>query len=111
MLDDDDGARGAMVRELRRGGFEVEAIGTTSTDLEHLEGFDVFVLDVYLRSGPRAGVAFARAIRIRWPRALIVMVTGDASLAGRLEGELCLAKPWALGYLCHVILERLGNGA
>jgi len=114
VVDDDDGARGYIVRVLRRRGYEViEASGGVAL-IEHLSQrerpVDLLLTDVVM---PRMnGRELSGALRERWPGLKVLFISGYPeevlSRRGVLEpGLRLLAKPFSGDDLCAAVRETL----
>ncbi len=85
VVDDDLVFREELTTLLSDGGHRVESVASAGKALEALEvaEFDVVLSDVRM---PRmSGIELLRAVRERWPRVYVVMITGYATVETAVE--------------------------
>lgn len=85
VVDDDAVFREELTEILRDDGHEVEAAPSVPKALDTLEHKEVDVVLTDLKMPRQGGLELLREIRKRWPRTLVVMVTGYATVETALE--------------------------
>jgi len=106
LVDDDELTRVTHVRGLKRSGFEVRAVESAESALQHLseDPFDVVLTD--LRMPGMDGLALLRTVREQYPEVDVILMTAHASVetavAALKEGASdYLAKPFRMQQLEH----------
>lgn len=87
VVDDESKVRYFLKETLRLSGYEVEAVGSSQEALDVLRDrrFDVVLLDLRLEENGDEGLRVLKAIRWRWPKTLVIILTAYASLDSALE--------------------------
>jgi CheY-like chemotaxis protein/DNA-binding transcriptional ArsR family regulator len=80
VVDDDAEFREGLTDILGRSGHSVEDVGTAAQARAALERSEFDVMFTDLRMGRVSGVELLRQARERWPRMLVVMLTGRATI-------------------------------
>lgn len=80
VLEDHDDSRHALVRLLRLTGFEVHDYEGCAGAERHLEAGDIDIALLDVRMPGRCGDDYGRELRERWPKTMIVFLTGEALL-------------------------------
>jgi len=113
---EDDAAMGRLIsRRLKSAGHRVCLFAHALPALDEIDAggtFDLYLLDVTMPAGELHGLAFARMIRIRFPNARIIFVTGDPALVSAQERRLGLVfvKPINFIELLTEIERQLAKG-
>lgn len=82
LIEDDCGLREVLAEELQEKGFVVEAYGENPS-LAKLQSVDLALLD--LRVGSESGLDFMKELKVRFPQARIVMMSGFGSVASAVK--------------------------
>ena len=119
VVEDDDGVRAGIVRQLASLGYEVAdasdgAAGLAAFDSAP-EPYHLLLTDVVM-PGPLNGKALAEQVARRWPKTRVVFMSGYTEDAivhhGRLDpGVLLLDKPFRKGDLARIIRQALESPA
>jgi DNA-binding NtrC family response regulator len=117
LIDDDEGIRRLLVRELARGGLEVDAAASGEEGLARLDrgGADVVVCDV--RMPDLDGLEVLRRIKERAPDTTeVVMLTGHGTIDSAIEAVRAgayhyLTKPVKVAELAAVIRNAAERAA
>lgn len=80
MVDDDADFRDDLAGRLVAHGHAATAVASAPRALEELEGGEFDVMFTDLRMGRRSGIELLVQVRERWPRLLVVMLTGNATV-------------------------------
>jgi DNA-binding NtrC family response regulator len=80
VVDDDDTFPEDLTALLARSGHEVADVASAGKALSTLEGNEFDVMFTDLRVGRESGVGLLAQARERWPRLIVVMLTGKATL-------------------------------
>ena len=85
VVDDEEGIRATLKGALQRGGALVATAcsGEEALDLLRDTAFDAAVVDLHL-GGRVDGLRLLEAIRWRWPKTAVVILTGQGSLDSAL---------------------------
>lgn len=111
LVEDDADAREVYTRALERAGYEVVAVGSAAEANKALSerSFPAAILDIFLPDG--RGLSLIDAVRKRDPQAVIIVITGFASL----DTALTALRLGAYEYLCKPfstdeMVRALGRG-
>jgi PAS domain S-box-containing protein len=113
VVEDNDGVRQMVVRQLKELGYRVEAVaeaGAAISAIERSAGIDLVFSDVIM-PGEMNGIKLAAEIEKRWPRIKVLLTSGfpEAALS-RANGEnraKILSKPYRSDQLSRAITELL----
>jgi len=108
LVEDEEGVRFALARGLRRRGYEVieAATGAIAISLLQRQSIDVLVTDLTIPG--TAGATVSSLARELQPRAVQILMSGDADHAARHQEDAAfLEKPFALDALVAAIADRL----
>ncbi|HVZ01383.1 MAG TPA: response regulator [Dongiaceae bacterium] len=113
VVEDNDGVRQMVVRQLKELGYRVEAVaeaGAAISAIERGAGIDLVFSDVVM-PGEMNGIKLAAEIERRWPRIKVLLTSGfpEAALS-RTNGEnraKILSKPYRTDQLSRAISELL----
>jgi DNA-binding response OmpR family regulator len=113
VVDDEEGVRFFLQEALRRSGHQAVAAASGEEALERLREtpFDLVLLDLKL-GGAVDGLRVLEALRWRWPRTMVIMLTAhgslDSAVAAIREGvDLYLLKPVDAAQLRQAIRQML----
>jgi CheY-like chemotaxis protein len=85
VVDDDAVFRGELADLLKDDGHSVAAVPSVQKALETLEHDEVDVVLTDLKMPRQGGLELLREVRKRWPRTLVIMITGYATVETALE--------------------------
>jgi CheY-like chemotaxis protein len=80
LVDDDDAFREDLSALLGRGGHQVRDVPSAARAVAELESGEFDVMFTDLRMGRESGVELLAQARTKWPRLLVVMLTGKATV-------------------------------
>ena len=106
VIEDHDDSRELLAALLRREGFDVVAYDRCKGAELHLEASDIDVALLDVRLPDRCGDDFAKELRARCPKTMIVFITGEplvAALKVAVPGCFVIRKPIDV----QVLLELL----
>jgi PAS domain S-box-containing protein len=113
VVEDNDGVRQMVVRQLKELGYRVEAVAEAAAALSAIErdtGFDLVFSDVVM-PGDMNGIKLAAEIERRWPRIKVLLTSGfpEAALSRTNEENRAkiLSKPYRTDQLSRAITELL----
>jgi CheY-like chemotaxis protein len=113
VVEDNDGVRQMVVRQLKDLGYRVEAVADAKAALAAIErgaGFDLVFSDVIM-PGDMNGIGLAAEIAKRWPRIKVLLTSGfpEAALSRANNGNRAkiLSKPYRTDQLSRAITELL----
>jgi len=85
IVDDDDTYRTALARAFERRGFAVSAASSASEALALIEREPPDYASIDLRMPGGSGLALVRQLELRYPGAVVVVLTGYGSIATAVE--------------------------
>ena len=113
LVDDNDEVRAVTAAFLEDAGFRVAQADSAQAGLDLLvrDGADLLVSDLIMPGG-MDGLAFANAVRRRWPTMPVILVSGYSASAARATelGYPLYMKPFDMAELVRGIRARLGGG-
>jgi DNA-binding NtrC family response regulator len=114
VLEDDDAMGRVIRRRLEAAGHRVHLFAHSEPALNEIDDgapFDLYLLDVRMAAGELHGLALARMIKIRFPKARIIFATGDPDLVSANDRGLgpVFAKPIDFIELLKEIERQLGK--
>jgi DNA-binding NtrC family response regulator len=80
LLEDHKDSREPLAELLRRSGFDVSAYDRCAPAEPHLAAGDIDIALLDVRMPGRCGDDFGKELRKRWPKTMIVFVTGEAMI-------------------------------
>ena len=111
LVEDDDGARGALARLLGRAGHDVVAVGTVAAALAAMDDgpVNVVVTDLALPDG--SGLDLVRRLRATRPSLPVLLITGridpDVALEAFDPARDLLLKPFASSLLLRRVADAI----
>ncbi|HEV2449732.1 MAG TPA: response regulator [Thermoplasmata archaeon] len=85
IVDDDETFREELSALLGRSGQDVREVPSVAEAIAELEGGEFDVMFTDLRMGRKSGVELLGIARARWPRMLVVMLTGRATIESAIR--------------------------
>ena len=110
LLVEDDGDSRELLAELLETDFDVI---TAADGLAGLAAFESGLPDVVVTDESLPGLCgteLAHAVKARWPRAVVILVSGYSHLEGAAECDMVLSKPVDVERLAAAV-GRLGEAA